>query len=140
MKDFDATRTPPTEDERKFLIGGVEFRRRSGVRPEVLASFDGIQKDSNPGTVIGIIDKLIVDMILPEDVPKWRELRDREEDPVTLFDLNSVAEWLVEQEADRPTKQPEASSLGLGPTGTSSTEDSSSPATPAPTPLASVSS
>lgn len=138
MKDFDVTRTPASLDERTFQLGGETFTRRTGVRPEALVGFDELKADTPPGEVLKIVDGLILSLIAPDEAEAWKALRAREEDPVTLGDMNAVASWLVEQEADRPTKQSAPSSRSRGRSGTSSTEGSSSPVTPEPTPLASV--
>jgi hypothetical protein len=133
MKNFDAERLALTERDRSFQIGGREFTYRVGVRPEVLARyFDGSPTGDNMET-IQIYDETIVAFLDP-DVPgqeeAWKAVRAVEgKDAITLADIRTLIEWLIGEQAARPTGPLSDSSNGSGsPTsGTVSTADSVSP-------------
>lgn len=158
MHDFDkarierAERDKQTAKEREFRIGGEKFTWRPGVRPEALSDLALIKagkrdKEGNllrdadgeivdAGTPmnesIAIIDGIIVDMIESSDDAhtRWRELRSRQDDPITLDDMQAVVQWLVEQQTGRtPTPPRSRSGSGRGGTGTRSTVGSSSQVT-----------
>lgn len=74
------------------------------------------------------LDKTVIAMLEgAESEERWRLLRARTDDPLTLGDLAKVVAWLTAGETARPTGEPGASSPGLVPTGPSSTGASDSP-------------
>lgn len=76
------------------------------------------------------LDDTFLAMIEHDDdaVARYRNIREREFDPIMFSDLGAVVEWMVEQQTRRrPTGSPSASTRGRSTTGTSSTESSSSP-------------
>lgn len=144
-----------TRDERVFTIGGQDFYWKPGVRPEALSDLAKIKpgkrdkdgeliKDKNGDPVdagtpmnetIEIIDRIIVAMIDPADDAhaRWREVRAVEDDPITLDDMQTLVQWLIEQQTGRtPTvpRSPSGGGRGTEKTETSSTDDSSTSGTP----------
>ena len=131
MKDFDegrvaALNTP--EADRTFVIGGETFTCRASVRPEVMFEIAEMDADTPSPQVFAIIDRLVLNMIEPvnDAQNRWRALREREDDPLTINDLNGLVSWLVEQQAGRPTEAPSLSLPGRETNGTPSTASSSS--------------
>lgn len=134
VKNFDEQRALRGKGNRKFQIGGEVFTRRSSVRPEAVAGWEEIGKrGSEMGSeeVLETMDQVICNLIEPgpqnRDHKKWRKIRSREEDPITLDDMIELITWITEDMTGRPTQQSEPSSEAPEPTGTSSTDDSSSP-------------
>ena len=132
MRDFDVDRASRLQGELEFKLGGETFRRRPGVRPEVLAryfSIGGLEDEE----AVRRIDETLLAFIHPDDHARYLARREDEIDPLTLVDLSTVAEWMVVEETRRPTEASSGSSAGRSETaGTSSTADSPSPA---PTPI-----
>ena len=133
MQNFDEKRQQRQEADRGFQIGGETFVVRSGVRPEVLAQYETIREGMAAAEVLTTLDDLVLQSIEDADGghDRYRALRERDDDPLTLEDLTALTEWLVEQHAGRPTRRPSRSTNGRRRTGTTSTEGSSSPAVPA---------
>lgn len=133
MKDFDVERQFRSDQDRDFKIGGEVFRAKASVRPEVLVPFDEIGEETTSTETLAIIDELVVNMLEPNDdsEARYRALRERADDAVSLDDLQELAKYLVEvQTGGRPTEQPGDSSAGPGNTGTNSTDISSSADSP----------
>ena len=57
--------------------------------------------------------------LVPEDQERWTNLREREENPVTIVQLNAILEWLVGEQTERPTQTPSPSGSGPGKTARS---------------------
>lgn len=130
MKDFDSERVTTSKEAREFQIRGEKFVRREAVRPEATADFEDLKPDSGAHRTLEIIDKLICDFIEDDGAhDRYRTLRQREDNPITLDDLLQVANWVTGEVAGRPTGSPSDSSTGSeGPTtGTPLTDVSSSP-------------
>lgn len=131
MKDFDEARKERAERDRSFKIGGETFVMKTGVRPEVLASYEEIDTDKPALEVIGLVDEVILGMMENGDGSheRYRDLRARENDPLSLEDLRDVVQWLIEEQTGRVPTQP-LSPSGPGPerTRTRSTGGSSSKA------------
>lgn len=132
MRDFDTQRA---QRDRTFKIGGETFELIP-VAPEALLSYTEL--DDDPKQMLPQMDALILDMIEDSDGAheKWKALRARKADPLTLGDLQSVMQWMIqfqsnelEEEAGRPTVPPLSSTPGPAATGRRSTGDSSSRAT-----------
>ena len=74
------------------------------------------------------LDDTVLAIIEPEYAEQWHAVRRPDlPHPLSLADINSLVEWLVPEVVGRPTGSPSASSPSDGRTGTSSTDDSSSP-------------
>jgi hypothetical protein len=134
VKDFDAERHAHmlTADARTFTIGGETFTYRASVRPEVLFEIAELDTDRPTGEVFAVMDRMIVNMLEPGESgdagERWFALRQRDDDPITIDDLNALVEWLVEAQAGRPTQPPSSSSPSQEANGTPSTASSSSAA------------
>lgn len=110
MKDFDQKRKERAERDRSFTIGGETFEVRVGVRPEVLSIYDDITTETSAADTIKVIDEIITSMLVTADGERYQALRQREEDPITLEDLQDLMEWLLEKETDRTPTQPSSPS------------------------------
>lgn len=129
MKNFDDKRRIRLEADRQFTIGGETFTQKTGLRPEVLLPWENIGADTPASEVLATIDQLVHDFIEPADDAhaRWDALRKRDDDPVTLQDLQELVEWLIEEQTGRPTSPPSASTPSAPTQPTGSTEGSSSP-------------
>lgn len=115
-KNFDEL----LSEERTFVVRGETFRWRD-VRPEVLTAMgSAIGDDTDPNNIWKAQDEQILLFIHDEDHDKWKALREREEDPVTVRQFNAILEWLVSEQTDRPTPTPSPSASGRGRTAASS--------------------
>lgn len=73
-----------------------------------------------------LLDATITEIIEPGYHPAWQKVRDpHAEHPLSLGDLNELAEWLIEEVVARPTKPQSVSSPSGETSGTSSTGASS---------------
>lgn len=126
MRDFDLER-----DERKalgrsreFKLDGQVFEVHLDVRPEVIVGYIG-------GGVFAIetIDALFEAFLTGESWERFKLLRARTTDPITIQDLGKIAAWLIEEETGRPTRASSGSSPGRETSGISSTDASQPPAT-----------
>lgn len=127
MKDFDQVREERRQADRSFKIGGETFVRKVGVRPEVLAEYEKLEETTAATETLELIDGIVVDLIEDADGghDRYRALRQREEDPLSLADMQEMVQWLVEEETGRPTQPPSPSTRGPGGTVTTLTGDSS---------------
>ncbi len=111
-KNFDELKST----DREFTVGGETFHWKD-VRPEVLTSFD---TDENPGADDGevwkVIDARVLQFLPEEDHERWRTLRARDENPVTIAQLNAIVTWFIEAQTGRPTEAPSPSGSGRTPT------------------------
>lgn len=155
MKNFDNERRPVTltDEEMRFTLGGETFTRRDKVRPEGAAMIADSDFEPAAHAVIDMMEKGILEFVLPEDADRWNALRGKEwprefdaekgewidvPDPyaelreqgrrnaLELWLLQSVARWLLEVETRLPTTRPSASTDGPSSTAQSSTDASSS--------------
>lgn len=134
MKNFDTERQAreiPAE-ERTFVLGGETFIGRSSVRPEALTKWDGIGDDMPVTEVLKATDDTILALIEDTDNAheRYRALRQKEDDPLTIPDLVAVGTWLVEVQTGRPTDPPIGSTDSPSTPGTTSTDERSSVDTP----------
>lgn len=116
-KNFDGL----VSSDRTFVVRGETFTWRD-VRPEVLTAFaDAEDKDGkdDADSIWKSIDQQILLFVVPEDHERWTSLREREDSPVTIAQLNAILEWLVGEQTDRPTQTPSPSASGPGKTGRS---------------------
>lgn len=127
MQNFDENK----QAEREFQVGGEKFRWRY-VRPETLAllarqlhSDNGggaadVADDGSTPTLRHLDEQVMVFLDSDEAKERWRNLRLREEDPVTSGQLQDIVIWLVEQQSVRPTETPSPSAPGRGRTAATS--------------------
>lgn len=127
MKDFDEERAARYEGDREFQIGGEKFVRRASVRPEVLMAVDDLDAGAPGHEMLKSIDGVILAFIESTDDAhdRYRTLRERDDDPVNMADLNAVVRWLVSEMTGRPMPAPSLSEDGRAPNGTGSTDGSS---------------
>ena len=110
--------------EKTFTVRGQTFTWKD-VRPEILTAFkpeENGDKDKDPEDNSGIwkeLDGQIKLFLVSEDQERWDNLRARDDDPVTIVQLNAILEWLVGEQTDRPTQTPLPSGSGPGKTGRS---------------------
>jgi hypothetical protein len=115
VKNFDDLKAA----DRTFTVVGETFSWKD-VRPEVLTSFEVSANGDDANAVWKMLDEQIM-LFLPEaEQEKWREVRLREEDPVTIAQLNAILTWLMEEQTGRPTVTPAPSDSGRGRTAASS--------------------
>lgn len=135
MKDFDTARAARTLADRGFQIGGEQFVRRASVRPEATKPWEDVDLTTSHEATLAAIDETVTNMIEPgkakEAHKRWLVLRQRDDDAISLGDLLDLVQWLVSEQAARPTVPPSNSSGEPVASGTSSTGGSSSPETPA---------
>ena len=117
MKNFDEML--PTD--REFTVGGETYHWRD-VRPEVLTSFEPSTNGSEPdeNAAWRLMDDQILLFIAKEEADRWRELRARDDNPVTIAQLNAILLWLMEEQTGRPTVPPSPSAAGRGRTAATS--------------------
>jgi hypothetical protein len=120
-KNFDEARAARAAEDRSFTIGGESFVRKVGVRPEVLADYENVDAAGSATDTLVEIDKIVLEMV--EDVDdghsRYRALRARTDDPITLLDMTDLVQWLIEEQTGRrPTPPPSPSSRSRGGTGT----------------------
>lgn len=112
MRDFDTT--PDLE----FKLGGETFVAQR-VRPEVLAEFASdnvdLEEAQDSTKALALLDERIEAFLEhEEDRARYRELRQRTRNPVTIGQLNALLEWMLEVSSDLPTEQPSTSVAGPG--------------------------
>lgn len=117
MRNFDEM----LAKDREFTVRGEKFRWND-VRPEVLTLFQLSENgDSESETYVWrLLDAQIMLFIDPEQHERWKELRARETDPVTIAQLEAILAWLMEEQTGRPLQQPSPSAPGRGKTAASS--------------------
>jgi hypothetical protein len=126
MHDFDRDREQRHSADRQFKIGGEVFTRRPAVRPEAMTAYEDLTPGASASEAVEVIDNLILAFLEPSDHERYRALREREEDPLNVTDLNDLVRWLIIETTRRPTQQPSPSTAGSEPTGIRSMENSSS--------------
>lgn len=132
MKNFDESRTERRAHGIDFQIGGENFKTSQGGNPNDLVPLVTSVPGESLGDVLGQLDQAILSMVSDENDghARWRSLRARADDPISLSDMRELVEWLIEQQTARPTVPPGDSSTPPSETGTASTDDSSSPESP----------
>jgi hypothetical protein len=105
--------------DRTFVIRGETFTFKD-VRPEVIQAWGESTNGKDDETVWEQQDKQILMFLDEPDHERWRELRKRETDPVTIAQQNAVLTWLFEAATGRPTEPVSPSPSGPGKTGASS--------------------
>lgn len=108
--------------ERTFVVRGETFTWQD-VRPEILTAFQPETKeDEESADNSGIwkqLDEQISLFLVPEDRERWAKLRARDENPVTIIQLNEILTWLVGEQTERPSQTPSPSGPGRGKTARS---------------------
>jgi len=108
VKDFDELKA----SDRDFKVSGETFHWRD-VRPEVLTSFEPSENgDGDANAAWRLMDDQILLFIVPDEHDKWRELRARDDEPVTIGQMSAMIQWLMEQQTGRPTEAPSPSAAG----------------------------
>lgn len=108
MKNFDDMKAA----DREFTVAGTTFHWRD-VRPEVLTAFEpSANGDGDPNAAWRLMDDQILLFVDPAEADKWRELRARDDNPVTIAQLNAILLWLMEEQTGRPTEAPSPSAAG----------------------------
>src|SRR5262245_8046643 len=97
--------------DREFTVGGESFHWRD-VRPEVLTNFEPSKNGSGGSDAWRLMDDQILLFIEPDEHERWKELRARDDRPVTIAQLNAILLWLMEEQTGRPTVQPSPSDAG----------------------------
>lgn len=122
MKDFDEARAERTAADRTFKLGGEVFVMKAAVRPEVMVGYESMNPDTPALEALGIIDDMVVSFLEGDTAEgRYRAIRARDDDPISMDDLNALVEWLVAEQTGRPTTAPSASTGGVAPTPDSST-------------------
>ena len=102
MKNFDIERQGKrrSREERTFQIGGETFVAKAENHPDVLAGYDQITDGTSITETLEIVDSILVQMLEPEAdaVSRYRALRARREDPITVEDLMTIMAWLMSLE------------------------------------------
>lgn len=120
-KNFDEL----LSEDKTFTVRGQTFTWME-VRPEVLSAMgralaakseDEAEDDE---AAWKSIDEQIKMFLIEEDRERWDTLRARDQDPVTIKQVNAILQYLVEEQTDRPTETPSPSASGPGRTARTS--------------------
>lgn len=116
-RNFDEER----QQDLGFIIRGENFTMVM-VRPEVIGSWEDQDIPVKSMDAIAFTSDKIKQFISNSDGShdRWDALRAREEDPISLGELNELLVWMVEVQSARPTRSPSPSSTGRGRTAASS--------------------
>lgn len=131
MKNLDEKRLERVKRDRSFTIGGQEFERKVGVRPEDILRWNeatGGEVVPTEAEWIEIYDETVLALLAPGQEDKWREVRAIDDNPLTVHDLLELIAYLLSEATGRPTGPSSDSSDGRDSTGTTSTDGSGSPA------------
>lgn len=132
MRNFDEERAERYSRDTTFKIGGETFKFRIGMRPELYAEITREYRESlgqvTPALeAIRIADHTIEGFLVDEEeINRWRALREREDDPITQWDMGQVIVFMLGEQMGRPTAAPSSTGNGRSETGQISTEPSSS--------------
>lgn len=107
MKNFDEM----LAQDREFTVGGETFHWRD-VRPEVLTSFSPSETEGDDNAAWRLMDDQILLFLAADEHDRWRALRSRDDNPVTIAQLNAILLWLMEEQTGRPTQAPSPSASG----------------------------
>lgn len=134
MRNFDEERRGRQKSgpDRTFNLGGETFMVKAAVKPEALGGFDRLQAlGDNPdiADAMALIDEIILKLLVDprEAEPRYRAVRDNEDDPIDSETLKNLMEWAVEIATGTPIQRPSVSTPSQAQTGNGSTADSSSP-------------
>jgi hypothetical protein len=104
-----------------FIVGGETFKMKY-VRPEVLAAWEDEEAADKSEGALKQMDERIK-LFLDDSngaLERWDKLRAREDNPVSMGQINDLLLWMVEVQSGRPTIQPSPSVAGRGRTAVSS--------------------
>jgi hypothetical protein len=108
VKNFDEM----LAKDREFTVGGETFHWRD-VRPEVLTSFEPSANGADDANAAWrLMDDQILLFVAPEEHERWKAVRERDDQPVTIAQINAILTWLMEQQTGRPTEAPSPSASG----------------------------
>ena len=100
--------------DRTFTIRGEKFNYQD-VRPEILTAFElRPERKVSEQSTWDLFDQQVMVFLPAEQHERWKELRAREKDPVTICQLTELIKWLMEAQTGRPTEQPSPSVSGRG--------------------------
>jgi len=116
-RNFDEERKQDLE----FVIRGEKFTMKV-VRPEVIAAWEDDETPTKSIEALEYTDDKIKLFLANSDGShdRWDALRKREEDPVSMGELNEILTWMIGVQSARPTAQPSSSAPGRGRTVRSS--------------------
>lgn len=131
QKNFDeerAARPKMSAKERTFIIGGETFVHRTAdeIWPDMTLALDELGPDTSERDSLKILDELILDLIEGSGHERWRKLRARRTDPITVSDITELINWLLQAVSGLPPTQSEPSLPTQETNGQPSTETSSS--------------
>lgn len=117
VRDFDQD----LSEDLEFKVGGETFKMKY-VRPEVLAAWEDEVAADKSGEALQQMDSRIKLFLDDSDdaIGRWDKLRAREENPVSMGQINDLLLWMVEVQSGRPTIPPSPSVTGRGRTVASS--------------------
>lgn len=115
MRDFNDL----LAKDRQFKVQDEVFTWRD-VRPEVLTAFEMSTNGDDPDAVWKLMDAQILLFLEEESHERWKALRVRDKEPVTIGQMNALLTWLMEEQTGRPTEAPSPSASGPGKTARSS--------------------
>lgn len=126
MRDFDQEREKTREGrDLEFTVGGETFHIVAFVQPEALDAFQPTNRPEGK-SVLDVYDEWIVSMLVDEDKPKWKKVREESTPPLELHTIETITFWLVEQATGRPTVRPSSLRSGPSQSGAGSQGSSSS--------------
>ncbi len=116
-RDFDSERYEDLE----FIVAGESFKMKY-VRPEVLAAWEDEAAADKSEDALKQMDARIK-LFLDDSngaIERWDKLRTREDNPISMGQINEILLWMVEVQSGRPTSVPSPSASGRGKTAASS--------------------
>lgn len=130
--DFDTRRALP-EREASFTIGGERFTYTPRAAADLIAAYFDASNDVGSPTrnadVLEAADALICSMLAPGQPETWQRVRSpTSKDPLTIRDVQMVADRMLEVMTGHPTEPSSGSGTTRERSGTSSTDESPSPA------------
>jgi hypothetical protein len=78
------------------------------------------ENGSDENSLWRLMDDQILLFISNDEHARWKDLRARDDKPVTIAQLNAILLWLMEEQTGRPTVQPSPSAPGRGRTAATS--------------------
>lgn len=132
--DFDRTRRSFDDSPSSFTICGETMHYRPQAQAELIANYydamAGALGEDRNGLVLRHADELIASMLIDDgDLERWRHVRRLDSpDPLSIRDVQAIADRMLEVMVDRPTVKSSGSGTSPSSTTTPSTEDSLSTA------------
>jgi hypothetical protein len=108
-------------EDLEFIVAGETFKMKY-VRPEVLAAWEDEEVADKSETALRQMDERIKLFLDNSNgaIERWDTLRAREDNPVSMGQINDLLLWMVEVQSGRPTTPPSPSVTGRGKTAASS--------------------